>query len=267
MCKSTGILIILVALALSGCRHGVLGKRRSELCCPTDVRKLHRWPYGEDAIFNGPCGTDHDFYGQKPTCWRDWPTSGADWRDGTCGVCVSCNPGAVGEIVISESEYEKMPQIQDPAVVAEPAVEADLPIEKKQPDIRTQSFEQQVTAQERPAVSRQAKPSNRNEVATASNPMRAHKSIEVCGPVAPIAARRPSDHSAGQVVPVAFFEAPRNPSRPNLPAVLSEPPASAIPQPIPPRRLVASNDAKSSSNDTPPRALVVPAARPIRRSP
>ena len=82
------------------------------MCCPTDIRKTHLWIFGEDAIFCPPCGPDHDYYGQKPTCWRDWPSSGADWRDGTCGgVCLACQPAGASTATVPENEFQRLPPV------------------------------------------------------------------------------------------------------------------------------------------------------------
>ena len=118
--KSRCILIMLLPVALSGCHLGILGKRNSELCCPTDIRKTHVWPYGEDAIFDTPCGPDHEYFGHKPTCWRDWPSSGADWRDGTCGGCITCAPGIEGSVDDPEPDPHRLPQVHEQPVETVP---------------------------------------------------------------------------------------------------------------------------------------------------
>ncbi len=69
----------------SGCRnHGILVKRESEMNCPTDIRQMVPWCVGEDAVFRCPAGPNEQFHGHKPTCWRLWQTSGAEWRDMYC---------------------------------------------------------------------------------------------------------------------------------------------------------------------------------------
>jgi hypothetical protein len=75
---------ILLLMAAGGCNLCCCGKRASEQNCPTDIRKTQCWCFGEDAIFCCPCGPDSEFYGYQPTCWRGWPASGAEWRDGRC---------------------------------------------------------------------------------------------------------------------------------------------------------------------------------------
>lgn len=60
------------------------------------------WCAGEDAIFVCPCGPNGNFYGHRPTCWRDWPTSAAAWRDMSCGPTVA--------IEASESNPFRAPQ-------------------------------------------------------------------------------------------------------------------------------------------------------------
>ena len=81
-----GIITLAIGLVItSGCNLCLCGKRAGEQHCPTDVRKGHFWCFGEDAVFHGPCGPDEEFYGHEPTCWREWPASGSDWRDAHCG--------------------------------------------------------------------------------------------------------------------------------------------------------------------------------------
>lgn len=86
----------LCLLLFAGCRnYGLLVKRESELNCPTDIRKTVPWCAGEDAIFCCPCGPNEQFHGHKPTCWRLWQTSGAEWRDLHCEpLCTQCIDGA-----------------------------------------------------------------------------------------------------------------------------------------------------------------------------
>ena len=73
--------LVLCLATFCGCHHDIFSKRRSEFCCPTDIRQKHPFRWGEDALLRGPCGPDAEFYGLKPTGWRLWPTSGAQWRD------------------------------------------------------------------------------------------------------------------------------------------------------------------------------------------
>jgi hypothetical protein len=44
--------------------------------CPTDARRLYL-TCGEEAVRKCPCGPDGEFYGLKPTTWREWPEG---WR-------------------------------------------------------------------------------------------------------------------------------------------------------------------------------------------
>jgi hypothetical protein len=46
---------------------------------------MHCWCFGEDALFRYPCGPNRVYYGHKATCWREWPSSGSEWRDAHCG--------------------------------------------------------------------------------------------------------------------------------------------------------------------------------------
>src|SRR5262249_2769534 len=119
--------LVLSAVAINGC---CCGKRESELCSPTDIRKTQFWCLGEDALFHYPCGPRPEFYGAEPTCWREWPTSGAEWRDGGWGA--PCSQPA-----IAAREWGTAPSnVQPPAAVQPkgmaPPLEP-LPIEKIEP--------------------------------------------------------------------------------------------------------------------------------------
>ncbi len=98
------ISVTVVALSLAvccGCHSGPWGKREQELSCPTDVRKSLHWCWGEDAIFDCPCGPDEAYHGYKPTCWHDWQAPATVWRDERCGgPCMNSQP--VGMQIISE---------------------------------------------------------------------------------------------------------------------------------------------------------------------
>ena len=112
--------IALVTIVLSGCRHGILAKRSAELCCPTDIRKTVNWKCGEDAVFCPPCRPDHAYFGHKPTCWRDWPTSGEDWRDVNCCICMTSQPDVQ---VNGSGTFDRLPPTSE-APVAPPASDA-----------------------------------------------------------------------------------------------------------------------------------------------
>ncbi|MEO2046116.1 MAG: hypothetical protein ABGX16_06025 [Pirellulales bacterium] len=84
--KILSVILLSGVILLGGCRSGLMGKRESELNCPTDIRQKLFWCAGEDALFSCPCGPDGEFYGMKPTCWGEWPASGADWRNAYCGA-------------------------------------------------------------------------------------------------------------------------------------------------------------------------------------
>lgn len=95
MHKSFQYGLIIGLFALSGCHLGLLEKAESERNCPTDIRQTVPWCFGEDAIFYCPCRPGEDFHGHKPTCWKMWPTSGAEWRDVYCGQPThACQPSA-----------------------------------------------------------------------------------------------------------------------------------------------------------------------------
>jgi hypothetical protein len=67
----------------AGCQSALDPGCQSGESCPTDVRNMQKWTIGEDAVFCPPCGPDYGFHGYRATSWRDWPTSGPEWRDQT----------------------------------------------------------------------------------------------------------------------------------------------------------------------------------------
>lgn len=106
-----------LAVVTAGCHSfGICAKRESELNCPTDVRKTVPWCAGEDAVFACPCGPNENFYGHRATCWRDWPTSAAAWRDMSCGPTVIAETTTVGE----SNPFRGQPATPTPAPEAIP---------------------------------------------------------------------------------------------------------------------------------------------------
>jgi hypothetical protein len=106
------LLLVILALsfaAASGCHVGCCSKRASEKKCPTDIRKMHCWCFGEDALFRYPCGPNSIYYGHKATCWREWPSSGSEWRDAHCG------PPIVPALMPHEAEVMPVPPMTAPA--------------------------------------------------------------------------------------------------------------------------------------------------------
>lgn len=72
------------ALCLAtGCQGALDPHCQSGASCSTDARNMQKWTIGEDAVFSPPCRPDCDFHGYRATSWREWPASGADWRDQT----------------------------------------------------------------------------------------------------------------------------------------------------------------------------------------
>ncbi len=114
---------VLGLVLFSGCQYDIGGeydifsKRRSELCCPTDIRQTHHFSWGEDAIVHGPCGPDREFYGLKPTHWRVWSTSGEQWRDAYFGPLTeaegSVDEGSVLLETLPRPESEEVPEHPD----------------------------------------------------------------------------------------------------------------------------------------------------------
>ena len=92
--------LVLCLATFCGCHYDIFSRRRSELCCPTDIRQKHRFSWGEDAVFHAPCGPDAEFYGLKSTSWRVWPESGAPWRDADGAVITEAETWVDGESVL-----------------------------------------------------------------------------------------------------------------------------------------------------------------------
>jgi hypothetical protein len=70
--NSKWLLLALLSLAeASGCFCQAV-PLPGECHCPTDARRLY-CTCGEEAVRRCPCGPDSQFYGLKPTCWREWP--------------------------------------------------------------------------------------------------------------------------------------------------------------------------------------------------
>jgi hypothetical protein len=65
------LLALLSLVGISGCFCQAV-PLPGEHHCPTDARRLY-CTCGEEAVRRCPCGPDHEYYGLKPTCWREWP--------------------------------------------------------------------------------------------------------------------------------------------------------------------------------------------------
>jgi hypothetical protein len=127
-------LIILAALGIASsgcCSFGVCAKRESEANCPTDIRKTVPWCAGEDAVFHCPCGPEGNFYGHRPTCWRDWPTSASAWRD------MSCGPTIVSDVATSaeSNPFRGSQEIPTPAPEPAPAPVELPPLPRTIPNV------------------------------------------------------------------------------------------------------------------------------------
>lgn len=217
MRRLTLIYLVLSLLAFSGC---CCGKRESELCSPTDIRKTHFWCFGEDAIFHHPCGPKAEFYGSEPTCWREWPTSGAEWRDGYCGpTCATEMPlpddGDCTEPItqpVPASQSEKM----GPSPLAPPE-KASGPREP-QPSPATGSTGAMEWPQSQDALLPRTRCVNPFAQQMYIEPAGLPRSIPLDEPPAQIGQRTP----AAQISPVSF-----EPSQvPSLPAQASGPSGS-----------------------------------------
>jgi hypothetical protein len=111
-----GLVLLGSVTLFSGCLHGIKMKRDQEMRCPTDIRQKVPWCVGEDAIFHCPSNPDSEFYGVKPTCWGEWPASGADWRNAYCGPPAKPYAMPVDEIITGVTP-EPLPVEPEPAEV------------------------------------------------------------------------------------------------------------------------------------------------------
>ncbi len=69
--------------------------------CPTDARRLY-CGFGEEAVRRGPSGPSSQFYGHKPTCWREWP-QGWHCYGMPCDDPSACmQPVVMGEEIVQE---------------------------------------------------------------------------------------------------------------------------------------------------------------------
>src|SRR5262245_39153873 len=99
--NSTGSLFALALLAAaSGCCCQAV-PLPDENRCPTDARRLY-CSCGEEAVRRGPLGPGSEFYGLKPTCWREWPEG---WRCNGCEGMPYVDPALCGQPVTEFSPY------------------------------------------------------------------------------------------------------------------------------------------------------------------
>ncbi|QDV79750.1 hypothetical protein K2D_33660 [Planctomycetes bacterium K2D] len=78
---------------------------------------MHHWCWGEDAVFDCPCGPDEAYHGHKPTCWRDWQAPASVWRDERCG----CPTSGYGPAPLSPVYHDGSgPTVTTPPPIADP---------------------------------------------------------------------------------------------------------------------------------------------------
>jgi hypothetical protein len=119
-------LALLSLAAVSGCCCQAV-PLPGECDCPTDARRLY-FNCGEEAVRRCPCGPDREFYGLKPTCWREWPEG---WHCNGCEGHPYVDRGPCGEPVV------EVPVAEGPASMeqhdlsnpfrSKPAAELPLP--------------------------------------------------------------------------------------------------------------------------------------------
>src|SRR3954467_14148572 len=77
--------------------------------CPTDARRLY-CTCGEEAVRRGPLGPDREFYGLKPTCWREWPEG---WQCNGCEGFPYVDRESCGEPV-ADAPMAQAPMVESP---------------------------------------------------------------------------------------------------------------------------------------------------------
>ncbi len=151
--NSTWSLLALASLAaVSGCCCLAI-PLPGECQCPTDARRLY-CTCGEEAVRRCPCGPGSEFFGLKPTCWREWPEGwqcngceGMPYVDrALCGV-----PVAVAPVV--ETPVNAAPTVATPS---KSEVEVSNPFRSK-----TGAAELPIPPQARPITPTQTAPENK----------------------------------------------------------------------------------------------------------
>ena len=217
-CASNSLLLIFAALAaVSGCCCQAI-PLPAENQCPTDARRLYH-TFGEEAVRRCPCGPSGEFYGLKPTCWREWPegwhcngVEGMPYR-ASCGEPVASIGDVVHEIpgpVMVEPQREQ-PNTANPFHNKTDATELPLP-----------THELPVRPEPTPAKAALAREQAR-KVATSFSPTweKVSAKPKLAQPIHS-EARSPEDPSAKAAMPVLI-----------RPIVNEHPVESASPQPMP----------------------------------
>jgi hypothetical protein len=106
---SKSIALALLSLAaVSGCCCQAI-PLPGENQCPTDARRLY-CTCGEEAVRRCPCGPDSQFYGLKPTCWREWPEG---WQCNGCEGHPYVDRGSCGEPVFESPVAEAPASVRE----------------------------------------------------------------------------------------------------------------------------------------------------------
>jgi hypothetical protein len=109
-------LALLSLAAVSGCCCQAV-PLPGENQCPTDARRLYL-SCGEEAVRRCPCGPGSEFYGLKPTCWREWPVG---WHCNGCEGMPYVDRALCGEPVTEAPGAN-----EEPNVAAPPSPHADV---------------------------------------------------------------------------------------------------------------------------------------------
>ena len=246
--------------------------------CPTDARRLY-CTCGEEAVRRCPCGPGSEFYGLKPTCWREWPEG---WHcNGYDGIPCG-NEGSCGETV-AEAPVAELPEIEE-TVVEAPAEEkintsnpfrakanaAELPLPPKAPEV---AVPQNAPAKAAPVQLSPPQPTPTTAPAT-SEPAPMPKQSESDPPSVKATSVTIEEKTAPAIVPQIAPVAPQ-PLQMPAPAALpiTTKPAAAIPQLNAPENAPKQAPAVKQSLFTKPvlpqpkTSKIEPAAKPIASEP
>src|SRR5689334_15709280 len=113
--RKSSWLALLPLAAITGCCCQAV-PLPDEHCCPTDARRMY-FACGEEAVRRCPLGPDREFYGLKPTCWREWPEG---WQCNGCTGMPYVDRALCGDAVAEAAATQ--PQ----AIAATPPTQPDV---------------------------------------------------------------------------------------------------------------------------------------------
>jgi hypothetical protein len=228
--------LVLTLAMISGCHVGCLGKRAQECKCPTDIRHTLPGCIGEEAIFHCPCGPACAYFGYKPTCWGEWPASGACWRDEHCGPLV---PNGNAEWENSSETFEHSVEPEPLEMIEEPKPTEALPDE---PPAKSEDLDN-LTQQVSPVMQRQPALPKGKEIPLISRKDHSRKGTRPALPIDanPFSTVSPVQTDTNQDVNMVKWEENIHPSAPLRAAVPADLGTQATASPIPKPQAVSKH--------------------------